>query len=385
MDQVIIQNVHMNGGTAETSYSANSSVQNRGILITRPIVEEAVLNILPKLYNGNYICATNSKLRKITIGIADFGCSSGPNALLAVSQILETIYNNRCEFGSVTPEILVFLNDLPGNDFNYLFKDVVSFCGELKRTKGDGFGPCFVAGIPGTFYGRLFPSDSLHIVHSSYSLHWLSQVPQGIEKTNKGNFYIAKSSSPSAITAYLNQFKKDFRVFLECRSDELVDGGRMVLTLLGRISSDPTSKDCCSFWELLALSARDMVLQGAIEEEKFNLFNIPHYYPSPEEVKLVIQSEGSFTIKHLETFHVNWDGSDPNGDEDSETDKLSSHDIAKIVRAVSEPLLANHFGQEMMDRLYARLGERIAEYASKEKTELTNIVISMTKVEKSNS
>ncbi|MCL7029915.1 hypothetical protein MKW94_018924 [Papaver nudicaule] len=260
MDRVISQNLHMNGGTAETSYSANSSVQKRAILITRPIIEEAILSILPKLNNGN-ISATNSKLRKNTIGIAEFGCSSGPNALLAVSHILETIYNNHCEFDSVTPEILVFLNDLPGNDFNYLFKDVGSFCDELKRTKGDGFGPCFVAGMPGTFYGRLFPTDSLHIVHSSYSLQWLSQVPQGIEKTNKGNFYIAKSSPPSVITAYLNQFKKDFRVFLECRSDELVDGGRMVLTLVGRIGSDPTNKECCSFWELLALSARDMVLQ----------------------------------------------------------------------------------------------------------------------------
>ncbi|MCL7045005.1 hypothetical protein MKW94_000622 [Papaver nudicaule] len=160
----------------------------------------------------------------------------------------------------------------------------------------------------------------------------------------------------------------------------------MVLTLVGRIGSDPTNKECCSFWELLALSARDMVLQGAIEEEKFNLFNIPNYFPSPEEVKLVIQSEGSFTINQLETFHVNWDGSDPKGDANSVTDKLrSSHYMANILRAVSEPLLANHFGQEMMDRLYARFRERIAEYAFKEKSELTNLVISVTKVEKSNS
>ncbi|MCL7038456.1 hypothetical protein MKW94_019587 [Papaver nudicaule] len=374
MNQVI-QSLHMNGGTSETSYYANSSFQKRVILETRSILDEAILNILPKMYND--------KLRN-TIGIAELGCSSGPNALLAVSYILETIYNKHCESSSsVTPDILVFLNDLPSNDFNTLFKDVKSFCDELKRTKGDGFGPCFVAGMPGTFYGRLFPSDSLHIIHSSYSLHWSSQVPPGIEETNKGNFYIAKSSPPSVITAYLNQFKKDFGVFLECRSEELVNGGRMVLTLQGRSSSDPTSKDCCSFWELLALSAHDMVLQGAIAEEKLNSFNIPTYLPSPEEVKSIIQSEGSFTINQLETFHVNWDGSDPKEDKKSMTNMLkSSHSIASIFRAVSEPLLANHFGTEIMDALYGRLRERIAEYATKEKTEITNLVINMTKVEK---
>ncbi|KAI3880709.1 hypothetical protein MKX03_008120 [Papaver bracteatum] len=382
MDQVIIQNVHMNGGTSETSYSANSSVQKRAISITRPIVEEAILNLLSKLY----IFAATSKQRKPnnTIGIAELGCSSGPNALLAVSHILEMIYNKHYRSGGVTPQILVFLNDLPGNDFNTLFKNVGSFFNELRRTKGDGFGPCFVAGIPGTFYGRLFPSDTLHIVHSSYSLQWLSQVPPGIENTNKGNFCISKSSPPSVITAYMTQFKKDFRLFLECRSEELVDGGRMILTLVGRSSSDPTSKYCCSFWELLALSAHDMVLQGAIEKEKFDIFNIPNYFPSSEEVKSIILCEGSFTINQLETFHVNWDGTDPKGNANSVTgNKLeSSHYAANILRAVSEPLLANHFGEEVMDKVYGRFRERIAEYATNGKTEFTNLVISMTKMEK---
>ncbi|XP_026451063.1 salicylate carboxymethyltransferase-like [Papaver somniferum] len=367
MDQVI-QDVHMNGGTAETSYSANSLAQKTAILITRPIVEEAILNILSKLYNTTTISAATSELRKTTIGIAELGCSSGPNALLVVSYILDSIYNKHFQSGSATPEILVFLNDLPGNDFNTLFKDVGGFCDKLRRTTGDGFGPCFVSGTPGTFYGRLFPSDTLHIVHSSYSLMWLSQVPHGIEKTNKGNFYIAKSSPPSVVTAYLNQFKKNFRVFLECRSEELINGGKMVLIVVGRSSSDPTSKECCSFWELLALSAHDLVLKGAIEKEISNSFNMPAYFPSPEEMKSVIMSEGSFTINRIETFGVNWDGSGCNGNEKSVTNKLiSSHYIANSLRAVSEPLLADHFGEKIMDELYGRFMERIEEYAATEK------------------
>jgi jasmonate O-methyltransferase len=37
--------------------------------------------------------------------------------------------------------------------------------------------PYYVAGLPGSFYTRLFPCHSVHFFHSSYCLMWLSQVP----------------------------------------------------------------------------------------------------------------------------------------------------------------------------------------------------------------
>ncbi|CAA3032622.1 SAM dependent carboxyl methyltransferase, partial [Olea europaea subsp. europaea] len=39
---------------------------------------------------------------------------------------------------------------------------------------------CFISCVPGSFYGRLFPKKSLHFVHSSSSLHWLSQCLKGL-------------------------------------------------------------------------------------------------------------------------------------------------------------------------------------------------------------
>ena len=47
---------------------------------------------------------------------------------------------------------------------------------KVKEENGDQVLPYFVAGVPGSFYGRLFPRNSLHFAHSSYCLMWLSQV-----------------------------------------------------------------------------------------------------------------------------------------------------------------------------------------------------------------
>ena len=72
---------------------------------------------------------------------------------------------------------------------------------------------------------------------------------------------MAGTSPPSVLKAYYRQFQTDFSLFLKCRSEELVAGGRMVFTILGRKSEDPSSKECCYIWELLAVALSEMVLE----------------------------------------------------------------------------------------------------------------------------
>jgi jasmonate O-methyltransferase len=118
----------------------------------------------------------------------------------------------------------------------------------------------FVAAVPGSFYGPLFPKKSLHFVHSCFSLHRLSQAPAGLN--NKGKIYISESSPQCVLDAYSMQFQKDFTVFLRSRAQEIVDGGRMVLSFLGRPSSDPTAAQTTfDQWELLAHALLAMVLK----------------------------------------------------------------------------------------------------------------------------
>ncbi|XP_010278173.1 PREDICTED: salicylate carboxymethyltransferase-like [Nelumbo nucifera] len=362
----VAQVLRMNGGMGETSYACNSTIQGKAISMTQPITEEAIL----------HLCSTT--LPK-SLGFADLGCSSGPNTLVVVSHFINVVHQKCCQLGRSTPELNVFLNDLPGNDFNTIFRSLPDFYKKLMQGKGDDddFGPCFICGVPGSFYGRLFASQSLHFIHSSYCLHWLSQVP-GLPEINKGNIYLAKTSPPSVVKAYLEQFERDFSVFLGSRSEEVVPGGRMVLTLLGRRSEDPCSREGGYSWELLGQALNDLVSQGLIEEEKVNTFNMPIYAPSPREMKSVIEREGSFDIDRLEAFEINWKQEDNLGD--NETNKLrDAQNIARYLRAVVEPLLANHFGEALMDKLFCRLREILADRMLKEDAKLVTVIVSLTR------
>lgn len=75
---------------------------------------------------------------------------------------------------------------------------------------------------------------------------------------NRGKIYLSKTSPKSAQKAYALQFQTDFSVFLRSRSEELVPGGRMVLSFLGRNSPDPTTDEGCYQWELLAQALMSM-------------------------------------------------------------------------------------------------------------------------------
>ena len=111
-----------------------------------------------------------------SLGIADLGCSSGPNSLSLIKDIVEAVEGTSHKKFHPLPEFRVFLNDLPTNDFNSVFKSLPDFYRNLKKDRNEGGPAIFIAGYPGSFYGRLFPNNCLHFIYSSYSLHWLSKV-----------------------------------------------------------------------------------------------------------------------------------------------------------------------------------------------------------------
>jgi jasmonate O-methyltransferase len=117
----------------------------------------------------NALCNTTTNLLPLQMMVADLGCSSGPNALELVSVAVEAIISHSDQFQQPPPEVCVFLNDLPDNDFNTVVQSMV--------TLHERYSPVVMTGvIPWSFYKRLFTSGSMHLFCSSNSLHWLSEV-----------------------------------------------------------------------------------------------------------------------------------------------------------------------------------------------------------------
>ncbi|CAL5332233.1 hypothetical protein CsSME_00013645 [Camellia sinensis var. sinensis] len=382
----VMQILHMNKGEGETSYAKNSTVQRKIMSFANSIIEEAVVDMLCSSNNNNNFFPES-------IGIADLGCSSGPNSLEVISEIIDIVYATNHRMGRPLPELRVSLNDLPGNDFNYLFESLPEFYSKLKEEKGGCFDRCFISGMPGSFYGRLYPSKSLHFVHSSSSLHWLSQVPPSLKSKvsthlNKGKIYISKTSPKCVLEGYSSQFQNDFSKFLESRSEEMVGGGRMVLSFMGRRCADPCTEESCYHWELLAQALMSMASQGLVEEEKLDSFNAPYYAPCPEELKAVVQAEGSFIIDRLEAFEIDWDGGQVSSNSSSvaqdqktgfEPMLSSGQRVAKTIRAVVESMLASHFGRSIMDELFRRYSEIVDDHLSRNRTKYIDLVVSFTR------
>ncbi|XP_057458828.1 probable jasmonic acid carboxyl methyltransferase 2 isoform X1 [Lotus japonicus] len=358
------QVLHMNTGVGEASYANNSTLQRKVLFEMKSILEESIKTLL------------HHTTFKSNLKVADLGCSSGPNSLLVVSDIMSVINTTRLGSKQEVPILQVYLSDLFGNDFNGIFKLLPDFYQKIQD-RGDKAGACFINATPGNFYGRLFPNNYIDFFHSSNSLHWLSQSPEeltkGAEPLNKGHIYLTIKSPKIVYKAYFEQFQRDFNLFLRSRSNELTLDGSMVLSLLGR---ENAAFEKGTTQDLIELVLKDMVLEGLLEETKLDCFNMPIYIPTVEEVKQIIEAEGSFTLQTLKTIQISLDGHLPH---DMDT-KIKGELISKTLRSVVEPLYSAAFGKGIMDELFSRFAHKISQAIEFEKLHYTTLIMSMTKV-----
>ncbi|KAM7278449.1 hypothetical protein ACFE04_005583 [Oxalis oulophora] len=321
----------MNGGDGLHSYTHNSSFQKEGLKLVEFLLREAVFTNLDV---EQLLSSSNS------FNIADLGCSTGSNAISAVQIIIDSILLKQ-KVESSTPEFQVFFNDLTENDFNTLFESL-----PLNRKY-------FASAVPGSFHGRLFPKASLHFVHSSYALHWLSSIPKEVfdKKSpayNRGRIY--HSTAPSMVTeAYSAQFGRDVKLFFDARAQEIVCGGLMAFLILCSPDGVKTSEISHSIVvAALETSLIQLVKMGLINADKVDSFNLPGYHPKQEEVKASILENGCFTIERMEQL--------------VRSSKKPIDFIPWVVatsRAIWEGMIKEHFGNEIIEELFDLFSKKV--------------------------
>ncbi|KAK6255774.1 hypothetical protein SCA6_017079 [Theobroma cacao] len=322
----------MKGGDGPLSYARNSSLQKGVVDATKEMIIQAIANTL----DIDKLCSESSK----TFQIADFGCSIGPNTFYAMQNIIESV-EQKCHAkhgssASIDLEFQVFFNDHTSNDFNTLFSSLPPSL------------PYFAAGVPGSFYGRLFPKSSIQIGHSSSALQWLSKVPEEVVDSsspawNKGSIYCTGTEKEVA-KAFAAQFENDMETFLNARAEELASGGLMVLVMGGipdGISLCQTSIG--KFYDFFGSCLLNLAKKGLVTEEKVKSFNLPLYFPSTKELKAIIGRNGDFSIERSDEIieklkHVH---------------ALPDAQIyISQIRAGMEGLIKHHFGKEIAEEFF---------------------------------
>ncbi|KAL2233350.1 UNVERIFIED_CONTAM: Loganic acid O-methyltransferase [Sesamum indicum] len=334
----------MNGGDGPHSYAQNSSYQKGFVDVAKPIIEEEISRKL------------DIKHLSSTFRIADFGCSTGHNSCAAMQIITEAI-RRRFEIEgliSQIPNFYVFFNDKVTNDFNTLFNS-------LPRERLYG-----AAGVPGSFHGRRLPKAILDFAYSSCSLHWLSEVPKAVlDNTspawNQGKIHYA-GARREVCEEYVNQFAKDMESFLDSRAEELVPGGLMALLVPAVPATwDPNSAYTMTtenylfgtcFMDMAKTDEnhqnKRLLLQGRFSKAKVDSFNIPVYFPIPQQFKAIIERNDKYTIERMEVL-----------DNPGKRNLIGPKDRAAYLRAVSEEMLIDHFGSEIIEELFDRYTKKL--------------------------
>ncbi|XP_026451830.1 probable S-adenosylmethionine-dependent methyltransferase At5g38780 [Papaver somniferum] len=275
----------------------------RGIDLSQGMIKEAIA----KEFNSENQLINNPNA---TFRIIDLDCSVGSNSLISVNSIIEAMdfkfesYFQGLELKqTATPEFQVYFNDISSNDFNTLFASI-----PLEKRY-------FAAGVPGSFYGRLFPRASLHFVNPSTALHWISRVPKRSEGDinsawNKGMIHYS-SASDEVFRAYTAQYVMDMEDFLLSRGHEI----------------------------------------DIVDEAKVDSFNMPSYLTSPKQVKELVERTRFFTIERLEILETLFPPA-------SGAQILTNH-----MRAASEEIFKQHFGfsDDDLDKLFDLYSERLVD------------------------
>ncbi|KAJ7539482.1 hypothetical protein O6H91_11G095400 [Diphasiastrum complanatum] len=349
----IIENqFRMEGGVGDCSYARNSALQATAFVQVKEVLAKGLLNLeLPT--DGT------------VVAVADLGCSTGPNTVSVVNFVVGRLRQRFMDsdsdlMKSNMPDFQAFFSDLPSNDFNTLFQMLCALHNEDESPCIEGFRPrgsYFVAGVPGSFYKRLFPRSSLHIppaVQDKNSPAW-----------NKGESWINHPNRAVA-EAYEQQAKEDLSMFLVHRATELAPGGLLFLLFGGREDASHPEKQlgsthACVWTAELDEAWRDLANEGLIDADTRDSFNFPMYYRSVDEFQQAVNESSLFIVQSLHQTKVF-------APTHEETERVTDPEAfarrrSNFFKSVLGGLVEAHIGPHLAQVFFKRLEHRVAENA----------------------
>ncbi|XP_057804899.1 loganic acid O-methyltransferase-like [Salvia miltiorrhiza] len=304
----------VNGGDGAFNYAQNSQFQKESMSSVKAMIEEAIIEKLEVDMSS-------------AVSLVDLGCAVGPNTFLTAQHMIEALEKKTSGL-----EFEVFFNDHASNDFNKLLASLPP--PPLRRYHA--------AAVPGSFHGRLFSRARITLAHSCFAVHYLSKVPEEVTHSNEGRIhYTGAGASPHVLKGYLDQFERDMRTFLTARAEEIVKGGLMFLIIPGIGDGLAHSHSCyATLFNLIESSVLDLANEGVVGKDEIDGFNLPLYFPRVGEVREVIKENGSFSMER--------------GELTNSRSNVSARAMINHVRAGLEGMFTRHFGESVMEKVFAK-------------------------------
>jgi hypothetical protein len=258
----------------------------------------------------------------------------------------------RARSGADKP-VMVFHTDLPSNDFTSLFNAL----NDDPSSYLTGSTSIFSAAVGRSFFDAILPPGQVHLGWNSWAVHWLSQKPADAPDHVSPTL----SNIPIVREAASKQAALDWERFLDARSSELRDGGKLLCLVIIDIR-EPTNSDL--LWKHLWDAVVEFGKDGLLTEQEQLRITMPIWYRSLTELRAPFEVKGRFAKLRLEHIEATY-APDPFWAAFERTDDSAQfgRSWANIMRAISAPTILAVIGADrsnLLDDLYARYATRIA-------------------------
>eukprot|EP01063_Lacrimia_lanifica_P030291 TRINITY_DN479_c0_g2_i2.p1 TRINITY_DN479_c0_g2~~TRINITY_DN479_c0_g2_i2.p1 ORF type:complete len:365 (+),score=103.78 TRINITY_DN479_c0_g2_i2:52-1146(+) len=281
------------GRTMTNHYNEYSNNQLAAHKLTYPALHAATARVLTLV----------PQAAPATLCISDMGCAGGGNAMALLREVQHAVDEAKARHGGGWDQLAtcVYLEDLPGNDWNVVGK--VLAAPEAKEFfKANRIHPRMLAQ---GFYEPLFPPASMHLALSYITLHWLSSTPQ----KPAGADWVSpheRQVPPAVLEEWRAAADRDLLLFLSLRAEELVDGGEGVFLMVGGGAGDsPQVHDWLRPLEGAALftqAFRRAANAGEVRADALANAVIPYFLRSEADVRRVCeQLDGVLEVVALDS------------------------------------------------------------------------------------
>jgi len=322
-------------------YDQNSSGQRAAIEALLPWIDRAAESV---------ICPAADR----PLILVDYGCSEGSNALRAMEQLIGALRRR----GASNP-LCPVLCDLPTNNFNQLFRNLVATGWHDSSSRG-----IYPSAVGGSFYQTLCPPGSVHLGMSFNSVLWMDRLPD--EPLADFIVYLGprehRADVPvpaSVVKAYSQQAAHDLERFYAARANELAPGARLLVAQPGRDESYCTGE---GLYDLLHDACRDLIEAGRLGASAYRRVTMPIYFRSLEELAAPVNTAAEprsvpFEIEQAETMECMV----PFAADYTSSGNLEEY-VARYIafaQAFTEPILRAGIDSAGVAAIYARMGERL--------------------------